>query len=247
MITISPGHWRVGSGAKDLIDEVTEARKVVNRVVEILRQNKITTHHVEDNTSKNQQQNLSYLVSQHNKTNRKLDVSIHFNSFKRTNKGMGVEVLYYDAKDLAAKVSNAISKASGLIDRGAKQRKDLYFLNATHKPAILIEVCFVNSEVDVAIYNRDFEKICQAIARELAAYIGHSIPPTAPPPRKVMEEKGETKVEPLLNSTGRAMARKIIEKAVADGMFKKSHLEKLDKYSDADLISYALTYVYNKL
>lgn len=185
MITISPGHWRIGSGARDLLDEVTEARKVVNRVVEILRSNKITVNHVEDNTSKNQQQNLSYLVSQHNKTNRKLDVSIHFNSFKRTNKGMGVEVLYYDAKDLAAKVSNAISKASGLIDRGAKKRTDLAFLNGTHKPAILIEVCFVNSEVDVAIYNRDFEKICRAIARELAAYVGHSIPPIAPPPRKV--------------------------------------------------------------
>lgn len=39
------------------------------------------------------------------------------------------------------------------------------------------------------------------------------------------------------------MARKIIEKAVDKGIFKQSHLDKLDKYSDAGLISYALTYM----
>lgn len=172
MITISPGHWLPGTGARDLIDEVTEARKVVNRVVEILRNSGITVNHVEDNTSKNQQQNLNYLVTQHNKTNRKLDVSVHFNSASRTDRGLGVEVLYYDQKELAAKVSKAISDVSGLINRGAKERKELAFLRNTNKPAILIEVCFVNSTVDVAIYRRDFEKICQAIAECLAEYVG---------------------------------------------------------------------------
>ena len=58
MITISPGHWSIGTGARDLVDEVTEARKIVNRVIAILRGWKITVHHVEDNTSKNQKQNL---------------------------------------------------------------------------------------------------------------------------------------------------------------------------------------------
>ena len=32
MITISPGHWTIGTGARDLIDEVTEARRVAKRV-----------------------------------------------------------------------------------------------------------------------------------------------------------------------------------------------------------------------
>lgn len=176
MITISPGHWTIGTGARDLIDEVTEARRVAKRVTEILRKSGIQTNYVEDNVSKNKNQNLTYLVTQHNKTTRELDVSVHFNaSSGRQLKGIGTEVLYYDAKDLAAKVSKAISFASGLIDRGAKQRKELAFLANTNKPAILLEICFVNSTVDTAIYNRDFEKICQAIAKELAAAVGKKL------------------------------------------------------------------------
>ena len=176
MITISPGHWTIGTGARDLIDEVTEARKVAKRVTEILRKANIQTNYIEDNVSKNQKQNLTYLVTQHNKTTRQLDVSIHFNaSGKRENRGIGTEVLYYDAKGLAAKVSKAISQASGLIDRGPKQRKELAFLANTNKTAILLEVCFVNSIVDTAIYNRDFEKVCQGIAKELANYVGKSL------------------------------------------------------------------------
>ena len=176
MITISPGHWTIGTGARDLIDEVTEARKVSKRVTEILRKAGIQTNYVEDNVSKNQGQNLTYLVTQHNKTTRQLDVSVHFNaSSGRQIRGIGTEVLYYDAKDLAAKVSKAISFASGLIDRGAKQRRELSFLANTNKPAILLEICFVNSTVDTAIYNRDFEKICQAIAKELATAVGKTL------------------------------------------------------------------------
>ena len=38
-----------------------------------------------------------------------------------------------------------------------------------------IEICFVNSTVDTAIYNRDFEKICHAIAKDLAAAVGKTL------------------------------------------------------------------------
>ena len=192
MITISPGHWTIGTGAKDLIDEVTEARKVSKRVTEILRKAGIQTNYIEDNVSKNQNQNLTYLVTQHNKTTRQLDVSVHFNaSSGRQSRGIGTEVLYYDAKDLAAKVSKAISNASGLIDRGAKQRRELSFLANTNKPALLLEICFVNSTVDTAIYNRDFEKICQAIAKELASAVGKSLSTnTTIGKYEVVEDKG---------------------------------------------------------
>jgi len=229
MITISPGHWKIGTGARDLIDEVTEARKVSKRVAEILRKAGIQTNYIEDNVSKNQKQNLTYLVTQHNKTSRQLDVSVHFNaSSGRQIKGIGTEVLYYDAKELAAKVSKAISFASGLIDRGAKQRKELAFLANTNKPAILLEICFVNSTVDTAIYNRDFEKVCEAIAKELAAAVGKTLKPL---------KKEETN---LLNKTGREEIRKLLVKAREVGIIDKSfHTDaKIDKYTDIELLSY---------
>ena len=179
MITISPGHWRVGSGAKDLVDEVVEARKVVNLVVEILKTNSIQTTKIEDNVSQNQASNLNYLVRQHNATRRKVDVSIHFNASKgRVQHGIGIEVLYYDAVSLATAMSEAISNASGLKNRGAKKRQELAFLNGTTMPAILIEVCFVNSVEDVKLYEMHFDKICTVIAEVLATYVGQAFTTT---------------------------------------------------------------------
>ncbi|MGG3890033.1 hypothetical protein [Metabacillus fastidiosus] len=45
-----------------------------------------------------------------------------------------------------------------------KKRTNLGFLNGTNKPAILIEVCFVDSKGDVQIYKNKFDEICIAIA-----------------------------------------------------------------------------------
>lgn len=173
-VTISPGHYGVGTGTRDIIDEVREARKVTDRVVEILKSENIGVTKIEDNTSRTQSQNLDYLISRHNETTRKVDVSIHFNSSGgRVETALGTEVLYLSDGNqaLAANMSNAISSASGLKNRGAKKRTDLAFLNRTLKPAILIEVCFVDSVADVNIYQENFEAICRAIANQLIIYV----------------------------------------------------------------------------
>ena len=162
-IEIHPGHWiNPRSGAVGILNEVIEARKVAKRVYEILKTSNVPCTYYEDNTSTNQRQNINYLVNQHNKDRDGLIVSIHLNSGGDGSKAIGTEVLYYDQQALAVRISKAISDATGggLINRGAKQRKDLGVLASTYEPAILIEVCFVNSVVDAVIYRRDFEKIC---------------------------------------------------------------------------------------
>ncbi|MFE8697995.1 N-acetylmuramoyl-L-alanine amidase [Cytobacillus sp. FJAT-53684] len=175
-IELHPGHWKnTGSGANGILNEVTEARKVTKRVYEILKGSSVPCTYFEDNTSSNKNQNLNTLVNHHNADRDGLIVSIHLNAGGDSSKGIGTEVLYSTQKELAAKVANAISDASGLINRGAKQRNDLAVLAKTYEPAILIEVCFVNSSVDAAAYRQNFEKICQAIANELATYLGKSI------------------------------------------------------------------------
>lgn len=231
-ITISPGHWSTG-GANGIINEVLEARKVVNRVIEILRSNGITTNHVEDNTSKNQQQNLHYIVTQHNKTNRKLDVSVHFNAATPSTAGKGVEVLYYDRKGLASKLSKAIADVSGLRDRGAKERKELAFLNGTKQPAILIEVCFVSDSKDVEMYRKHFDSICFTIAKVLAEHVGEEI-------QENVDQKEETEVVQLLNETGRKEIRELLLKAGQAGIIDAKHhtKERVAKYSDVELLSY---------
>ncbi len=224
LVTISPGHYGVGTGTRDIIDEVREARKVTNRVVEILKSKNIGVTKVEDNTSRTQSQNLDYLISQHNQTTRKVDVSIHFNSSgERVNSAIGTEVLYLSDgnRTLAANMSKAISSASGLKNRGAKKRTDLKFLNRTLKPATLIEVCFVNSVADVNIYQENFEAICKAIANQLIEYVsdGQSQP----------EEKG---LSPIANNgtittamTSSTLIRALNE-IIADQASVKAILEK---------------------
>ena len=178
-IELHPGHWDLlNSGANGILNEVTEARRVTRRVAEILKAAKVPYTYYEDNVSKNKTDNVNHLIKEHNKDRNGLIVSIHFNASAGTHiRGIGTEVLYYDQQALAAKLAKAISEATGggLLNRGAKQRKDLGVLARTYEPAVLIEVCFVNSSVDAAIYRRDFEKICQAIARVLAEYLGKKI------------------------------------------------------------------------
>lgn len=173
-IELHAGHGLKVPGAVGILNEVDEARRVVSRVYEILKSWNVPVAYFFDNTSKTQKENLNTLVKWHNQDVNDLVVSIHFNAGGNSNRPIGTEVLYYDQKALAEKLAKAISDATGggLLNRGAKQRKDLAVLSRTYEPAVLIEVCFVNSIVDAAIYRRDFEKICQAIARVLAEHVG---------------------------------------------------------------------------
>ena len=45
----------------------------------------------------------------------------------------------------------------------------------TNKPAILIEVCFVDSVKDVELYYKNFDAICNAIVKALTKYEGKDI------------------------------------------------------------------------
>lgn len=164
---ISSGHALYVRGAGKFIDEVNEARKVTDKVVDLINKNGGKALKFHDNTSRDKNTNLATIVGFHNGQVRETDVSIHFNASKVTDAPVGVEVLYLTEKALAEKVSLGISKASGLKNRGAKLRTDLWFLNETKKPAILIEVCFVDSKADVAIYQKKFNEICEAIAESL--------------------------------------------------------------------------------
>ena len=162
-IVISSGHGKYVRGASGLIDEVDEARKVVSAVTNWLssHDHEVVTFH--DNTSTDQSENLHTIVNFHNSQTRDLDVSVHFNAYVPTDGGRGTECCYITQADLADVVSKAISAAGGLINRGPKKRSDLYFLNGTTEPSILIEVCFVDAAADVEAYQANFEAICEAI------------------------------------------------------------------------------------
>ncbi|MBO0715759.1 MAG: N-acetylmuramoyl-L-alanine amidase [Rhizobiales bacterium] len=179
-VVISSGHGEKISGASGVLNEVDEARRVVDCVAEMLPTLGVSVTVFHDDVSDDQSENLKRIVDFHNAQTRNLDVSVHFNAHHATDKPMGTECLWLTQEALAEDVSAAISAASGLIDRGAKRRTDLYFLNHTTMPAILIEVCFVDSSTDAAIYTGSFEQICAAIAKTIAKTLGADVPPRPP-------------------------------------------------------------------
>lgn len=162
-IVISSGHGLYARGASGILDEVDEARKVVERLADNLRDRGVAVKTFHDDTSHSQNENLNTIVDYHNSQTRELDVSVHFNAYIETTSPMGSECLYVTQSALAGHVSAALA-ACGFINRGAKKRTDLFFLNQTTGPAILIEVCFVDSSADAAVYEDQFDAICEAIA-----------------------------------------------------------------------------------
>jgi N-acetylmuramoyl-L-alanine amidase len=167
-IVISSGHGKYVRGASGVLDEVDEARRVTDRLAGILRERGVKVKTFHDDTSRDQNTNLKTIVNYHNAQTRDLDISVHFNAYVETDKPMGVEVLYVTQSALAGDLSAGIASC-GFTDRGGKKRTDLYFLNNTKMPAVLIEVCFVDSTADAKLYREQFEAVCKAIAGELAA------------------------------------------------------------------------------
>jgi hypothetical protein len=178
-IVISSGHGKYIRGAADIIDEVDEARRVVNQTAEYLRRVGVETITFHDDVSTTQDENLHRIVDFHNDQERDLDISVHFNAFEHTAEPMGTEVLYLNEDELAEELSEAIAEAAGFIDRGEKLRDDLYFLNQTDEPAVLIEVCFVDSVADTDLYTGHFDEICRAIAMTAAGSFDGETPAIA--------------------------------------------------------------------
>ena len=188
-VVISSGHGKLIRGAAGILDEVDEARKVTEQVAVELRKRGATVKTFHDDTSTSQSQNLETIVAYHNKQDRELDISVHFNCYEATESPVGVEVLYVSQEDLAARLSHDMSVAGRFINRGAKLRTDLYFLNKTNKPSVLLEVCFVDSVKDADLYNRFFLDISAAIANVLV-------------PKEEAEEPGTLKVSGKVSHFG---------------------------------------------
>lgn len=182
-IVISSGHGKYVPGAIGILDEHVEAVRVVDQVATALRARGVDVKTFEDTTSHSQNENLNTIVNFHNAQQRDLDVSVHFNAYVETNDPMGTECLYVTQADLSGEISAAISWC-GFIDRGPKKRTDLFFLNNTEEPAILVELCFVDSTADAEMYHRRFPVICEAIARVLGGARTDARPPNIerPPP-----------------------------------------------------------------
>lgn len=169
LITVNGGHSATSKGANgNGYQEHLVARTIKDKLIGAFRNvGQKTADTTSDGTSQS-----SVLHEQVFKCNlyqggTQLDVSIHLNA----GGGTGVEVLYYDQKQLASVISQSIATSLGIRDRGAKQRKDLYFLNQTKHPAILIEVCFIDNAEDMKRLMGNMDSMVNEIVKVLTGKV----------------------------------------------------------------------------
>ncbi|TGA62897.1 N-acetylmuramoyl-L-alanine amidase, partial [Clostridioides difficile] len=100
-----------------------------------------------------------------NRQNVDVAVQIHFNADHTTLNSMGTETIYKtnNGKIYADRVNTKL--ATVFKNRGAKSDvRGLYWLSHTKAPAILIEVCFVDSKADTDYYIRHKDIVAKLIA-----------------------------------------------------------------------------------
>lgn len=178
------GHNHIVPGAKGLLDETTEDRKVTARVISALRAAGHTVYDCTDDSGRTQGQNLANIVAKCNAHPVDLNISNHLNA----GGGTGVEVWCYNekTKDIADAICANVSAALGIPNRGVKYSKNLYVLRKTAGSAILVECCFVDNQNDASHWNADKcgDAIASAIAGKTVAGTtsGGSAPTPTPAP-----------------------------------------------------------------
>ncbi len=110
-----------------------------------------------------------------NQTGADYFVSIHRNSSPYPNQYSGIESLVYNRYGAAARMADNINQqleAVGFLNQGVNQRQDLVVLNRTQMPAVLVEVGFINTDVDNQLFDQRFDDIAQAIADGIFITLG---------------------------------------------------------------------------
>ncbi|NSK30726.1 N-acetylmuramoyl-L-alanine amidase, partial [Sellimonas intestinalis] len=164
-----------------LIDETTENRKVYKAVIKNLIKNNfevldVTPGDCDVNTD------LKFGVEKANNFNADLFVSIHFDKcYEKFDGPLGTGTWVCEkggkAEVYAKNIVDTISQGTSLKNRGVKTNAKLYELNKTIMPAVIVEVCFCESKVDVDIYKEKGSEligyliakgICRSVNKEIS-------------------------------------------------------------------------------
>ena len=105
-------------------------------------------------------------------------ISVHCNSFSSSS-AKGTEVYIYNntspAKALAEYVLSDVCALCGTVNRGVKERQNLYVLKNTSMPAILAELAFISNASDAEKLRFLQDEFATGIANGTAKYLGISV------------------------------------------------------------------------
>ena len=174
-IFMSVGHSILQNGQITSADGIINEYQYSKKVSYILQQYLIQKGHETDliicpeYIFKSSEEEKEYKISLEHKKEYDLCAELHLNAFP-DKKANGCEVYYKTerGKKFAVSVTNYLGKR--FKNRGAKQRDDLYMLNLTKAPAILIE-CFFCTNLEDCTRGEDIGAVANLIAEGIHASV----------------------------------------------------------------------------
>lgn len=138
---------------------------IVKVAVKMLRKSGVK---VLTDADKGNNRNMVSSVAWANSKKCKLYMSVHCDYKLAT---PGVAPLYKSAsgKEMATKVGKKAAKLMGMKWKGAFKRTDLYELNATTMPSVILETGAIKADLK---YLKDYKKYGKSLAKAICAYIG---------------------------------------------------------------------------
>lgn len=173
IIGIDKGHstWdKSPCGAVGLLNESKENRPVGDKVIQKLRALGHTVIDCSCNSASNVDEQLVAIVKKANAQKLDIFLSLHLNA----GGGTGAEIYTTNtsgAKEEAKRLIEIYCKRTGFRNRGHKF-SELYVLRHTNAPAMLLEMCFVDTESDFKRWNNlGVETIANVIVEGITGQI----------------------------------------------------------------------------
>ncbi len=94
-------------------------------------------------------------------------VSFHRNSSPNPNTYNGVQTLVYQENQVVNDIADAVNEqleGVGFKNLGIDERPGLVVLRRTQMPAVLVEVGFINSDVDNQTFDQNYDRMVDALA-----------------------------------------------------------------------------------
>ena len=157
------GNWDPGCVYKDYT-EAALMLPITKAAAKYLRSKGVK---VLTDADKNNNRNMTSCVAWANKQKADLYISVHCDYKKAPN---GVAPLYVSkaGKKMGKSIGKTVAAKMGMTYKGVSKRYDLYELNATNMPAIILETGAIKADLK---YLKDADKYGAALATAIINYI----------------------------------------------------------------------------
>lgn len=178
IVMLDPGHGGDDSGAQTLDGAVLEKNLTLTTaqtVKNLLQKNGYTVLMTRDSDVLVPLKNIAKLSSE-NQTN--AFISMHYDSSGTANEGSGTTTFYYgeNSKELAQDINDSLATFLPLDNRGFA-KEDYLILRENTRPAVLLELGYINNELDATYAQSQdyYNEVAKAINDALEVYISSNL------------------------------------------------------------------------